>query len=108
MATPARRSPRRAARPASAGSPVCAPPTSTSAAVRLFPHHRPRVSIFRYTWPPQPSLLEIIPFIAPSHVTCLLILLRQKLISSGVNFRDTLKKRCVEGTGHERGPTGTV
>src|SRR4051794_6797986 len=37
-----------------------------------------------------------------------LVLLRQKRVSSGVNFRDTLKKRCVEGTGHERGPTGTV
>src|SRR5215212_4752619 len=37
-----------------------------------------------------------------------LVLLRQKLVSSGVNFRDTLKKRCVEGTGHERGPIGTV
>src|SRR4051794_8081800 len=39
---------------------------------------------------------------------CLLVLLRQKLVSCGVNFRDILKKRCVEGTGHERGPTGTV
>src|SRR3954469_3422229 len=37
-----------------------------------------------------------------------LVLLRQKFVSSGVNFRDTLKKRWVERTGHERGPIGTV
>jgi hypothetical protein len=42
------------------------------------------------------------------YLSAKLILLRQKFASSGVNFRDTLKKRCVEGTGHERGPTGTV
>src|SRR5690242_3036031 len=38
----------------------------------------------------------------------LLVLLHQKLVSSGGNFRATLKKRCVEGTGHERGPDGAV
>src|SRR3954470_23403827 len=37
-----------------------------------------------------------------------LFLLRQKLASSGVTVRDTLKKRGLWGTGHERGSAGTV
>src|SRR3954464_6144241 len=36
------------------------------------------------------------------------VLLRQKLASSGVTVRDTLKKRGLWGTGHERGSAGTV
>src|SRR4051794_41888347 len=36
------------------------------------------------------------------------VLLRQKLASSGVDVRDTLKRCGLWGTGHERGSAGTV
>src|SRR3954447_15962857 len=36
-----------------------------------------------------------------------LVLLRQKIASSGVTVRSTLKRVVFEGTGHERGPAGT-
>src|SRR4051794_26595302 len=68
-------------------------------------HRTPAIGAVHIAGPPD-AALNIAKLV--EYKQRILILLRQKFVSSGVNFRDTLKKRCVEGTGHERGPTGTV